>query len=46
MSPRNDGTGPIGQGPRDGRGRKFGGRGQASNVKGQGRRTGGKQGTC
>jgi len=44
--PRGDGTGPIGQGPRDGRGRRNGGRGQASRRKGQGRKTGGKLGNC
>ena len=44
--PRGDGTGPVGIGPRDGRGRKKGGRGQSSNKKGTGRKTGGKKGSC
>ena len=42
----NDGTGPIGIGPKDGRGRKQGGRGQTSKESGTGNRTGGKKGTC
>ena len=44
--PHGDGTGPIGIGPRDGRGRKKGGRGQTSRKKGAGRKTGGKKGNC
>jgi len=44
--PHGDGTGPIGWGARDGRGRKYGGRGQSSKKKGTGRKTGGKKGSC
>ena len=44
--PQGDKTGPVGQGPRDGRGRKFGGRGQSSKRKGSGSRTGGRKGSC
>ncbi|GAI76434.1 unnamed protein product [marine sediment metagenome] len=44
--PGNDGTGPIGIGPRDGRGRKYGGRGQNQKGQGQGKKTGGKLGDC
>lgn len=44
--PRGDGTGPIGQGARDGRGRVFGGRGQDSARKGSGRKAGGRKGGC
>lgn len=43
--PKNDKTGPIGNGPRDGRGRTAGGRGQSSDKKGQGAKTGGKKGS-
>ena len=46
MSPRNDGTGPVGQGPRDGRGRRLGGRGQKARGRGQGRKIGGRKGNC
>jgi hypothetical protein len=42
--PRGDGTGPIGTGPRDGRGRRFGGRGQFSTQRGTGMMTGGRKG--
>jgi len=38
--PRGDGTGPIGRGARDGRGRRFGGRGQSSSQRGSGAMTG------
>ena len=50
--PRNDGTGPVGFGRRDGRGRKLSGRGQASGrgrgkkLVGKGKKTGGKKGSC
>jgi len=44
--PHGDGTGPIGQGARDGRGRRFGGRGQSSTSKGSGAKTGGEKGGC
>lgn len=44
--PGNDGTGPVGIGPRDGRGREMGGRGQSSTAKGAGAKTGGRKGTC
>ena len=44
--PRNDGTGPIGTGLRDGSGRKNGGRGQSSTRKGSGKKTGGRKGNC
>jgi len=44
--PRGDGTGPIGQGARDGRGRRIGGRGQTSKTKGSGAKTGGQKGPC
>jgi len=44
--PRGDGTGPVGIGPRDGRGRKKGGQGQSSMRKGTGRKTGGRKGNC
>lgn len=44
--PRGDRTGPIGIGPKDGRGRKYGGRGQNSTRKGLGRKKGEKKGTC
>lgn len=39
--PRGDG---IGRGPRDGRGRRFGGRGQSSDGRGSGAMTGGRKG--
>ena len=42
--PRGDGTGPIGGGARDGRGKRFGGRGQSSSQKGSGAMTGGRKG--
>jgi len=42
--PRGDGTGPIGRGARDGRGRRFGGRGQSSSERGSGAMTGGRGG--
>ena len=44
--PRGDGSGPVGQGARDGRGRKSGGRGQSSTKKGSGAKTGGQKGNC
>lgn len=44
--PQGDGTGPIGQGSRDGRGRRVGGRGQSSKRKGSSRKSGGKKGGC
>ena len=44
--PKGDGTGPIGQGPKDGRGRYFNGRGQRSKQEGLGRKKGGKRGDC
>lgn len=44
--PRGDGTGPVGRGARDGRGKKLGGRGQTSRRKGQGAKMGGKRGGC
>jgi len=44
--PQGDKTGPVGFGPRDGRGREFGGRGQRSKKKGQGKKTGGQKGSC
>jgi len=44
--PRGDGTGPVGIGARDGRGRRMGGRGQSSKVKGQGAKKGGRKGGC
>ena len=44
--PGNNGTGPIGQGARDGRGRENGGRGQSVKGKGSGSETGGGKGTC
>jgi len=44
--PRGDGTGPVGIGPRNGRGRRKSGRGQRSRATGSGRRTGGKKGSC
>ena len=37
--PRGDGTGPIGSGARDGRGKRFGGRGQSSSQRGSGAMT-------
>ena len=42
--PGGDGTGPIGSGARDGRGRRFGGRGQSSSQRGSGAMTGGRGG--
>ena len=45
-TPRNNGTGPVGIGPRDGRGHDKGGRGQSSTAKGAGSKTGGKKGIC
>jgi len=42
--PGGDGTGPIGRGARDGRGRSFGGRGQSSSQRGAGAMTGGRKG--
>jgi len=44
--PRGDGTGPIGQGVRDGSGRRSGGRGQSSIRRGTGAKTGGRKGSC
>ena len=44
--PGDDKTGPIGIGPRDGRGREKGGRGQTSKEKGSGSKTGGQKGEC
>lgn len=44
--PRNDKTGPVGIGARDGRGRTNGGRGQSSTRKGSGKQTGGRKGNC
>ena len=41
---RGDGAGPIGRGARDGRGRRFGGRGQSSSHRGSGAMTGGRGG--
>jgi hypothetical protein len=43
---RNDKTGPIGMGLRDGSGRKKGGRGQSSTRKGSGKQKGGQKGNC
>ena len=43
--PRGDGTGPVGGGPRDGRGRRSGGRGQSSSQRGAGAMTGGRGGS-
>ena len=42
--PRGDGTGPIGSGVRDGRGRRLDGRGQSSSQRGSGAMTGGREG--
>ena len=42
--PNNNKTGPVGNGPRNGIGRKTGGRGQRSTRKGQGAMTGGRKG--
>jgi hypothetical protein len=42
--PKGDGTGPIGRGARDGRGRRFGGRGHLSSQKGAEAMTGGRRG--
>jgi len=42
--PRGDGTGPVGGGARDGRGRRLGGRGQSSSQRGSGAMTGGRGG--
>jgi hypothetical protein len=42
--PGGDGTGPVGGGPRDGRGRRFAGRGQSSARRGAGAMTGGRKG--
>jgi len=44
--PHGDGTGPAGQGPRDGRGRRLGGRGQSSKRRGAGTKKGGGKGRC
>jgi len=44
--PKGDGTGPIGHGPKDGRGRVMGGRGQTSTQKGAGPKSGGAKGPC
>jgi hypothetical protein len=44
--PRKDGTGPVGSGPRDGAGKRVGGKGQMSTQKGQGASSGGKKGGC
>jgi len=44
--PHGDGTGPVGQGSKDGRGKRFGGKGQTSKQKGSGPKTGGKKGSC
>ena len=44
--PRADGTGPAGSGPRDGVGKKVGGKGRKSTQKGQGAKSGGKKGGC
>ncbi len=44
--PGKDGKGPVGSGPRDGRGKGVGGKGQKSTLKGQGARSGGKKGGC
>jgi len=44
--PGGDGTGPIGIGPHDGRGRSKGGRGQKSKRRGAGRKTGDRKGNC
>jgi len=44
--PRQDGTGPTGSGPRDGRGQGVGGKGQRSTRKGQGAKSGGRKGGC
>lgn len=44
--PRGDGTGPVGIGPRDGRGREKSGRGQSSKREGEGKKTGGEKGEC
>lgn len=44
--PHGNGTGPIGWGARDGRGRRLGGRGQSSTKRGSGKKTGGKKGSC
>ncbi len=44
--PKNDGTGPAGSGPRDGVGKRKGGKGQKSKGKGQGAKKGGKKGGC
>ena len=42
--PKEDGSGPIGRGARDGRGRRSGGRGQSSSQRGAGAMTGGRKG--
>ena len=42
----NNKTGPIGNGPKDGRGRRSNGRGQDSKRKGSGAKTGGQKGSC
>jgi hypothetical protein len=44
--PRKDGSGPVGSGPRDGRGKGAGRKGQMSTEKGQGTRSGGEKGGC
>lgn len=43
--PRRDGTGPKGQGPKDGRGGGQG-KGPRGGSKGQGSKSGGRQGNC
>ena len=44
--PQNDGTGPVGIGPRDGRGHDKRGRGQSSKETGAGKKAGGEKGEC
>jgi hypothetical protein len=44
--PGKDGTGPVGSGPRDGAGKRLGGKGQKSTQKGQGGKSGGRKGGC
>ncbi len=46
--PRGDKTGPVGLGPRDGRGKSKGGRGQgqSSAKAGAGKKAGGQKGGC
>jgi len=44
--PKKDGTGPVGSGPRDGRGQGVGRRSSTGTREGEGAKTGGKKGGC